>query len=123
MGQPVSGNAAKAIGRGYRRSGGVTIAYPKLVSTEALKAYQQAAALVIGSAIPSGWRWSGRQLVVEYRFWFDRPMDATNAIKTIEDALSAKLGVDDKWYLPRTMTLEWGVKPSEARVELTVIDG
>jgi hypothetical protein len=111
-----SGNHANKIGRGYRAGG---IAYPKIVKTPEAEAYQQGAAMIVRTAKPSGWRWDGGQVVVEYRMYLDRDADCTNIIKTLEDAIFPALGIDDTYALPRAMSKEL-VSKSEARVEVTI---
>lgn len=111
-----SGNHANKIGRGYRAGG---IAYPKLVKTDEAAAYQQGAAMIVRTARPSGWRWDGGQVVVEYRMYLDRDADCTNVIKTLEDAIFPALGINDSFALPRAMSKEL-VKKNEARVEVTI---
>lgn len=115
-GDPPSGNHAYKIGRGYRRGG---IAYPKIIKTAEAEAYQQAAALCVRTAKPTGWEWDGSMLVVEYRFYLGRDVDCTNAIKVIEDAVFPAIGVNDKYALPRAMSKE-KVPAAEARVEVTI---
>jgi hypothetical protein len=114
-GQPISGNHANRIGRGYRRGG---IAYPKLVKTEEAEAYQQGVALLVRAARPSSWRQQG-QVICEYRFWISRDADCTNMIKVLEDAIFPALGINDSWALPRAMSKEI-VKRGEERVEVTI---
>ena len=115
-GQPPSGNHANKIGRGFRRGG---IAYPKIVKTDEAATYQALAALYTRTARPSGWTWSGGQVIVEYRFYLARDADCTNLIKVIEDAIFPDLGINDKYALPRAMSKEL-VKPVDARVEVTI---
>jgi len=114
-GQPVSGNHANKIGRGFRRGG---IAYPKMVKTTEAAAYQMGAALLVRTARPSGWHQQG-QVICEYRFWISRDADCTNMIKVIEDAIFPALGINDSWALPRAMSKEI-VKRGEERVEVTI---
>jgi hypothetical protein len=111
-----SGNHATKIGRGFRRGG---IAYPKIVKTDEATAYQQMAAMLVRAARPSGWKWNGQQLIVEYRMYLDREADATNIIKTLEDAIFPALGINDKYALPRAMIKEI-VRPGVCRVEVTI---
>lgn len=114
-GQPISGNHSSKIGRGFRRGG---IAYPKIIKTDEAAAYQQAAALIVRTAKPSGWVWDGGQVVVEYRFWLTRDADCTNLIKVVEDAVFPAIGVDDKYALPRAMSKE--IVKVNPRVEVTI---
>lgn len=113
-----SGNHATTIGRGFRRGG---IAYPKIIKTDEALAYQQGAALIVRTMKPSGWKWSGKQIIVEYRMYLDREADCTNIIKTLEDAIFPALGINDKYALPRAMVKEV-VGKHDARVEVTIID-
>ena len=114
-GQPVSGNHANKIGRGFRRGG---IAYPKMVKTTEAAFYQQACAYIVRTARPSGWQQQG-QVICEYRFWISRDADCTNMIKVIEDAIFPALGINDSWALPRAMSKEI-VKKGQERVEVTI---
>jgi len=120
-GQPVSGNHANKIGRGYRKRNGISVSYPKLIKTPEAEAYQEAAAMVIGAAKPSGWTPPEGFLAVEYRLYLTDPVDATNVIKTVEDALAPKIGVNDRYMMPRCMHIEHGVPNAEARVEVTIL--
>ena len=115
-GQPVSGNHANKIGRGYRAGG---IAYPKIVKTDEAAAYQAEAGLLVKVARPSNWKWDGRQLVVEYRMYLNYDADCTNIIKVLEDAIFPALGINDKYALPRAMSKEL-VPRQLARVEVTI---
>ena len=115
-GQPVSGNHANKIGRGFRRGG---IAYPKMVKTDEAAAYQLAVSYIVRTAKPSDWKWGGEQVVVEYRFWISRDADCTNMIKVLEDAIFPALGINDSWALPRAMSKEI-VKRGEEKVEVTI---
>ena len=111
-----SGNHANKIGKGYRRGG---VSFPKMVKTDEALAYQQGAALIVRTMKPSGWRWDGGQIVVEYRMYLDHEADCTNIIKTVEDAIFPALGINDSFALPRAMSKEL-VPKSEARVEVTI---
>ena len=115
MGNPPSGNHANRIGRGFRRGG---IAFPKIVKTPEAEAYMQGAAMLTRVARPSGWKWDGRQVVCEYRFYLTRDADCTNLIKVVEDSIFPALGIDDKWALPRAMSKE--LVKINPRVEVTI---
>ena len=116
-GQPLSGNHAYKIGKGYRRGG---ISYPKIIKTAEAEAYQQGVALIVRSARPSGWYWGPGQMVVcEYQFYLWDDADCTNLIKVIEDGIFPALDINDSWALPRAMSKEI-VKRGEERVEVTI---
>jgi len=115
-GQPLSGNHAYKIGKGYRRGG---ISYPKIIKTAEAEAYQQGIALLVRTARPSGWRWDGGPVVVEYRFYVWDDIDCTNAIKVIEDGIFPALDINDSWALPRAISKEI-VPKGQARVEVTI---
>jgi hypothetical protein len=114
-GQPVSGNHANKIGRGYRAGG---ISFPKMVKTPEAEAYMQGAAMLSRLARPSGWKWNGGQVVCEYRFYLTHDIDCTNMFKVIEDSIFPALGIDDKWALPRAMSKE--LVKTNPRVEVTI---
>lgn len=118
-GQPVSGNHANKIGRGYARGGRT---FPKLVKTPEAEAYQQAIGLIVRTAKPSGWEWSGAYIEVRYRFFLADPVDADNCLKVLNDGIFPAIGVDDRWCLPCVTSILSGLPPSEARVEVTISD-
>ena len=116
-GQPLSGNHAYRIGKGYRRGG---ISYPRIIKTAEAEAYQQGIALLARTARPSGWYWGPGQMVIcEYRFYVWDDIDCTNAIKVIEDGIFPALDINDTWALPRAISKEI-VPKSQARVEVTI---
>jgi Holliday junction resolvase RusA-like endonuclease len=116
-GQPVSGNHANKIGRGFRRGG---IAYPKMVKTTEAAAYQMGAAMIVRAARPSAWRWNGGQVVVEYRMFLTRDADCDNVMKVCDDAIFPALDINDKYALPRAMSKE--IVKSNPRVEVTILE-
>lgn len=121
---PPSGNHANTIGRGHRtlRDGSVGT-YAKIVKTADARAYMASAAMLVRVAKPSGWKWSGGYIVTEWRFWFgNRPMDAVNAMKVIEDVIFPAIGVNDVFDMPRVMSIETGVPTNQQRVEVTICD-
>lgn len=115
-GQPISGNHAYKIGKAYRRGG---ISYPKIIKTSECEAYQQGIGMLVRTARPSGWKWSGGFVVCEYRFYVWDDIDCTNAIKVIEDGIFPALDINDTWALPRAMSKEI-VPKNQARVEVTI---
>ena len=90
-----------------------------MVKTPEAEAYQRMAGLLVRAARPSGWRWDGEMLVVEYRMFLARDADCTNVIKVLEDAIFPALDVNDRYALPRAMS-KMVVRPAEARVEVTI---
>ena len=119
---PPSGNHANTIGRGHRtlRDGSVGT-YAKIVKTADARAYMASAAMLVRVAKPSGWKWSGGYIVVEYRFYLgNRGLDATNGIKTAEDCIFPAIGVDDTWAMPRVMEIQRGLPLSQQRLEVTI---
>ena len=116
-GQPISGNHANKIGRGYARGGRT---FPKLVKTAEAEAYQTTVALIVRTAKPSGWVWPGTYFEVRYRFFLIDPVDADNCLKVLNDGSFPALGVDDRWCLPHVVSIQSGVPPDEARVEVTI---
>ena len=77
--------------------------------------------MLVRTARPSGWKWDGNQVVVEYRFYITRNADATNLVKTVEDAVFPAIGVNDTYALPRTMSKE--IVPARLeRVEVTIVE-
>ena len=116
-GQPPSTNHMYVIGRGFRRGG---IAYPKMVKVDAVVAYQQMTTLITRLAKPREWKWDGGLLVLEFGFYLVDNIDCDNAMKAVCDAISDAIEVNDKWFLPRAMSKVWGLKPADARVEVTI---
>jgi hypothetical protein len=118
-GQPPSGNHANKIGLGYGRGGRY---FPKIVKTDEAAAYQAGVALIVRTAKPSAWAWPGTYFEVRYRLFLTTPIDADNVIKVLNDGIFPALGVDDQWALPHVTSIQTGLPPSEARVEVTIID-
>jgi hypothetical protein len=108
-GQPPSGNHM------YERNKGNAGQHKK----EGIETYQAAATFLVRQAKPSGWE-AGRRVVVNFHFFVKRPIDATNAMKVIEDAIGEALcpGIDpprccrayDARFLCRAIELETGTK-------------
>lgn len=120
-GQPPTVNRLYQPGTGYRRgSGGGSIPYTKWVKNAKADAYQQLAALRTATARPSGWRWRGGFVRLVYRFYLARDADCDNLLKVLNDAIAAKIDVNDRWFLPMVFSKRV-VRESEARVEVTVI--
>ena len=115
-GQPISGNHATKIGRGYRRGG---ISYAKIVKTPEAEAYQQGIAYIVRTSKPRDWHGNDRFVVCEYYFYLWDDLDCTNAIKVIEDGIFPALGINDRWALPRAME-KHHVSKAEARVEVII---
>ena len=120
-GQPPSVNHAYSISTKYRRTkGGADVPYASMSKDPGVVAYQHAAGLVTGVAKPSGWKWQGGFIRLVYRFYLSRDADCDNLLKMLNDAIAAKIDVNDRWFLPMVMSKRV-VKPHEARVEVTVI--
>lgn len=115
-GQPPSGNHMyEGYGSSRHKKGGI-------------ETYQNDVTWQVRDAVNKG-RWRpGEQVVIEYRFYLSKPVDATNAMKVIEDGIGAALCRGDRppmccrkydeRFLPRAMVLQTGhAKP---RVELTI---
>lgn len=122
MGQPITGNHANRIVKGYRRlRDGSTGSYPKLAKTEEARAYQQGIAMIARAARPSGWSWpEGRFLRCEWRLYLGHPIDASNVLKCAEDGLFPALGVNDVWHLPNVTLIRHHCPPTEQRIEVDI---
>lgn len=99
---------------------GARVPYTRIGKNEAAAAYQRAAALIVGTARPSGWQWQGGYIRLIYRFYLARDADCDNLLKILNDAIAGKIGVNDRWFLPMVMSKRI-VREHEARVEVTVI--
>lgn len=120
-GQPLSWNEAYRIGVRYR-PGSRGGQYRTIIKTDEAVAYTDAVTMIAKTAKPSHWPNYDRLIVVELRLYLGRSVDADNTMKMIMDGLKAALGVDDKWFLPRAMWTEWGLRPDQRRVEVQVSD-
>ncbi len=120
-GQPVSWNAAYRIGVVGRPGGRGT--FRTIIKTDEAEAYTDLATVRCREAKPSGWQMPvDRLVIIEYRLHLGRHMDADNILKLTNDGIAAALGVNDKWFLPRVMSSEWGLRADQRRVEITVDD-
>ena len=123
-GQPVSWNAAYRIGTEEVLRRGRIVRVRKIVKTDEARAWTDLALHRCREGRPSGWYAPPETLiVVEYRLHVGRHLDADNAFKLTNDGIAAALGVNDKWFLPRAMSIEWGLRPAQRRVEITIDDG
>ena len=122
-GQPVSWNLAYRIGV-KNRPGPRVGQFRTIIKTDAATDYCRLVTLRCREARPSGWRLTeGQVVVIEYRLFLGRHMDADNTMKLVNDGIADALGVDDKWFLPRAMEMTWGHRPKDRRVEIVVNDG
>ena len=82
--------------------------------------YQLVASTIARRAKPDGWSPAGQ---VRVRYWFrlKRAMDASNAIKLLEDAIADGLGVDDAIFLPAVEELTTGHKEPSVTVEVQAL--
>lgn len=120
-GQPPTINHAFEPQTAYRKTrDGASVPYTRIGKNNQAKAYQTAAALVVGVARPSGWRWGGGFVRLVYRFYLARDADCDNLLKVVNDAIAAKIEVNDRWFLPLVMSKRV-VRAHEARVEVTVV--
>lgn len=128
-GQPLSWNQAYRIGSRQRQGErgqlrlddmGKPVSFRKIIKTDEAVAYTGAVAMIARAACPTGWQPSGL-VVVEVRLFLGRIIDSDNVLKLLGDGIQEGTGIDDKWFLPRVMHKEWGLRPSERRVEVTLI--
>lgn len=106
-GQPPSVNHAYATSRAGR-----------VYKVAGVEAYQATAAMLVRLACPSGWM-ATRRIHVIYRMWLDSSRcDASNALKSLEDAIAHALGVNDSTFLPCVVLKE--TDKADPRVEVTI---
>ncbi len=117
-GSPASGNQLGIVTKYRRTKSGDRVSYPSIQKRDVVEAYQTAAARVIQTARPSGWKWDGGFLRIVFRFSLQRDADCDNLQKTISDALAGAIGVNDKYFLPTVVSKTIGVK--QPFVELTI---
>ncbi|HET9614099.1 MAG TPA: hypothetical protein VFP22_04725 [Candidatus Limnocylindrales bacterium] len=121
-GQPLSYNQSLEIHkfdrRSFNRGGGE---FRKIGKTAKAVAYTNEVASRASSARPSGWHPTGF-VVVEYYYFLGRYVDADNVMKLVDDGLKIAIGVDDRWFLPRAMSIVTGLRPPERRVELLIYE-
>ena len=119
-GQPVSWNASYKIGVGYRaaynRRGGE---FRKIIKTNEAVTYTEMVTVIARQARPSSWKPEGF-IVVEFDYYLGRDVDCDNVMKLVNDGLKHAIEVDDRWYLPRAMSKQTGLRPSERRVVVRV---
>lgn len=89
----------------------------QLAKTDEGWAYQMEATSIVRQHRPKGW-FAGGQIRIRYWFRFKRAMDASNAIKLLEDAIAKGLGVDDSRFLPCVEELTIGNKNPGVTVEV-----
>lgn len=87
---------------------------------DAAKAYKDLVIRRTQEARPSGWQHTEGLLILEYYLYLGRDTDADNVMKLTNDGIAAALGVDDKWFLPRAMHKEWGLRPAQRRVVVEI---
>lgn len=119
-GQPLSWNAAYRIGTFNRR------AYNRaahdvrtIIKTDEAVAYTDLATVRAREKKPPGWAPKGF-VVVEFKYYLGRDVDCDNVMKLVNDGIESATGVDDRWYLPRAMSKETGLRPEQRRLEITV---
>jgi hypothetical protein len=121
-GQPLSWNQSYRIGvrnrRGYNRAEGQ---FRTIIKTDEAVAYTDMVTMLAMVARPSGWKVErGQFVVLEFYYYLGRAIDADNVMKLVNDGIKAAIGVDDKWFLPRAMSMQLGLPPSEQRLELVI---
>lgn len=120
-GQPPTVNHAYRAATKYRKTkGGSRVPYASIIKDSQATSYQEAAALITSTARPSGWQWEGGFIRLVYRFYLHRDADCDNLLKVLNDAISAKIDVNDRWFLPMVMSKKI-VPPGEARVEVLIV--
>jgi hypothetical protein len=127
-GQPVSWNDGYEIGL-VRRTGragrlrlgsdGSIIERRTIIKTEAAKAYTDLVTLLARTARPRDWKPDGL-VVVELAYYLGADIDCDNVMKFINDGIERATGVNDKWYLPRAMSKQTGLRPHLRRVEVSI---
>jgi Holliday junction resolvase RusA-like endonuclease len=95
----------------------------KVYKVPGVESYQTAAALLVRLAKPTGWV-ATRRIEIEYRMWLDSPRrDASNALKALEDAIAAALGVNDSTFLPCVTLKEWDKLSPRVEVTIRTLEG
>lgn len=117
-GQPVSWNASYGVGV-RKRTGGRNGQYHTIIKKDDAVAYTNLVMLRAREARPSGWRPEGL-VVVEIEYFLGRNIDCDNVMKLVNDGLARAIEVDDKWFLPRAMSKEIGLRPPERRLVVSV---
>jgi len=119
-GQPPSINKSYHITeqKGWKKDG-TPYTFRTLSKRKAVLDYQAATAMIVRQAKPKGWAPTGFVRVM-MSFWVTRPIDADNTIKAIHDSIEAATGYNDRWYLPCVQHMTTGVRPQDARVEITI---
>lgn len=112
FGQPPS------VNHSYARS-----KFGKVYKVAGVESYQVAAAALVRLAKPTGWT-ATRRIEVEYQMWLDSPRrDASNALKALEDAIAAALGVNDSTFLPCVTLKEWDKLNPRVVVTIRTLEG
>lgn len=116
-GQPISGNHAYRLGKGYRRGG---ISYPKIIKTPETEAYQRGVVLLVRTARPTGWSPGDGRLRIRWKFYLTRIADSDNLVKVLSDALALALDVNDRRFNHCVEDVILVGHPREARVEVSI---
>ena len=71
---------------------------------------------------PSGWKPSGSQIRISYKFFLKRRVDCDNAMKALNDALAMAIEVNDDLFLPCVQSKSINGKEKYPRVEIEIED-
>lgn len=91
-----------------------------MAKTRNVVEYQELAALCVRLARPSGWTPPEGYIRIRYAFYLVRSMDCDNAMKALNDAIAAALGVNDKRFLPCVTSKTVNSKEPNPRVVVEI---
>jgi Holliday junction resolvase RusA-like endonuclease len=92
---------------------------PRIIKAAGVEHWQSGVALIVRSAKPKGWL-PADQVRVIYDFKLNRRADCDNAMKALNDAIAAALGVNDDIFLPCARSKAMGFRKIDARVEVMI---
>lgn len=85
--------------------------------------FHEDAAWIIRAAPKNGWRPPAEgNIRIKVRAYLVRSVDSDNLLKAVSDALQAGIGVDDSRFLWCITKRVVGVRRSDARIELEIMD-
>lgn len=109
-GQPPSWNSSYQ----FRRQGGLS-------KKSGVELYQSQLTMLTRAAKPSGFK-PETDIIVAYRFYMKRQVDVDNCMKMANDAIAIALDVNDKWFLPITLSREIGRKNPYTEIQICDAD-
>lgn len=115
--------APPSVNHSYRpikvrnKAGGVSL---RLAKTGDVLAYQTLVGHLVRLAQPPLWQAPEGYMRVTYKFYLKHNIDCDNAMKALNDAIAAAIGVNDSRFLPCVISKSVSSKEKEPRVEVQI---